>query len=351
MTALLAPRPALLILNEKDDCCFVAGRTRPVIYDAVRPTYRAFGALDRFATYTNRDPGTHNYDSDNRSQFYRFINRHFGLESPTVDTHRPDEIYPESRLKVGLPPDQTSILVMARQRAHAVAGKLRLPRTAKERGLLRLKLAQVIRLPQYGNPTARLTGHRNKTQLMRLRAGPWSLPMVWVPDAAVRSTWLIVSDQPALADPAPSLRMQGTLVFVDVLGTGTFRVPATQLLLFQAIGQRVLGIQAAQILAAARFAAGKSRAPRLCLAGNGTCSALACLVAAALEPALFRRLAVTWEQATLVHLFDRGTRYEEAPSHYCADLLTVADIPQMAALLEGVEYVQPGRAVRTESGG
>jgi len=46
MTAMLAPRPALLILNEKDDCCFQTARTRPVIYDAVLPTYRAYGVSD-----------------------------------------------------------------------------------------------------------------------------------------------------------------------------------------------------------------------------------------------------------------------------------------------------------------
>lgn len=67
MTAMLAPRPALLILNEKDDCCFQTARTRPVIYDAVLPTYQAYSAADFFETYNNVVPGTHNYEADNRS--------------------------------------------------------------------------------------------------------------------------------------------------------------------------------------------------------------------------------------------------------------------------------------------
>lgn len=348
MTAMLAPRPALLILNEKDDCCFVAGRTKPEIYDAVRPTWRAFGALDRFECYVNRDPGTHNYDADNRSQFYRFINRHFGLQSPTHDTHHPDEIYPESRLNVGLPLQQTSVLVMARQCAHAAARKLPMPTTAAQRRQLRRRLAKVIRLPRYGTATTRITRRRKGIRLMELRVGPWLLPMTWVPDDSVRSTWLLVNDQPDFAEPAPSLRVQGTRVFLDVLGTSGFDIEFRYLSMIKTTAQRQLGIQVAQILAAARFVAKTSRTPRLCLSGNGTGSAFACLVAAALEPSRFRRLSVTWEHSTLLHLFDRATRYPEAPSLFCPDLLTVADIPQMMALLEDVEYVRPGRCVRME---
>ncbi len=348
MTAMLAPRPALLILNEKDDCCFVARHTKPEIYDAVRPTWRAFGALDRFEFYSNRVPGTHNYDADNRSQFYRFINRHFGLKSPTHDTHRPDEIYPESRLNVGLPPEQTSVLVMARQCAHAAARKLTMPETALQRRQLRRKLAEVIRLPRYGRATARITRRRKGIRLMELRVGPWLLPMTWVPDDFVRATWLIVNDQPNFAELSPSLRVQGTRVFLDVLGTSGFDVEFRPLSMIKTAGQRILGIQVAQILAAIRFVAKASGTPRLCVSGNGPCSALACLVAGALEPSLFRRISVTWELSTLTYLFDRATRFPEAPSLYCPDLLTVADIPQMMALLEDVEYVQPGRCVRTE---
>jgi hypothetical protein len=350
MTAMLAPRPALLILNAKDDCCFVADRTKPVIYDAVRPTYRAFKALDRFAFHVNHDPGTHNYDSDNRTQFYRFINRHFGLSLPTVDTHRPEEILAESRLNVGLPLNQTSVLTFARKCAREAVSRLRLPRTAGEKAQLRRKLAQVIRLPRYGKPSAQTTGRRKGNPLIRLRVGPWSLPMVWARDKSVRAAWLIVSDRPEYADPGAALRIKGNRFFLDVLGTGACRVSPMRFLQLQAIGERLLGIQAAQILAAARFVAETARMPRICLSGNGTCSALACLVAAALEPSRFRRVAVTWEYSTLVHVSDRGMRFEEAPSQYCADLLTVADIPQMVALLDDVEYVQPGRCVRTETG-
>jgi len=350
MTAMLAPRPTLIICNEKDDCCFVTDRTKPVIYDAVRPTYQAFGALDRFTFYSNRDPGTHNYDADNRSQLYRFLNRHFGLNAPTVDVHRPDEIYPESKLNVGLPVNHISIQALARQRAHAAVARLRLPRTAAERRRLRQRLAQVIRLPRYGKAVARTTGRKAGAELMRLEVGTWSLPMVWKSDDSVDSLWLMVNDIPELAAAPPPILVRGTRVFLDVLGTSTMKPEPRYLIMVQAVGQRVLGIQAAQILAATRFIGKRTRTRRICLSGNGPRSALACLVAAALEPSLFRRVAVMSECSTLVHHIDRGTRFDDVPSLLCPDLLNIADIPQMVALLEDVEYVQPGRCVRTEHG-
>jgi hypothetical protein len=209
-------------------------------------------------------------------------------------------------------------------------------------------LAQVIRLPRYDKTSAKTTSRKAGVELKNFQVGSWSLPMLWATDKSMDSTWLIVNDRPELAGSQPALLVRGTRVIVDVLGTGVMKTDARYLMLVQAVGQRVLGIQAAQILAGARFASKRMRSSRLCLAGNGTASALACLVAAALQPSLFRRVSVTWEHGSLVHLIDRATRYEEAPSLFCPDLLTVADIPQMVALLEDVEYVQPGRCVRTE---
>ena len=41
LTALLAPRPALLMYNEYDDCCFRTARARTSVYEPVRPLYDA----------------------------------------------------------------------------------------------------------------------------------------------------------------------------------------------------------------------------------------------------------------------------------------------------------------------
>jgi hypothetical protein len=75
LTAMLAPRPALLIYNEKDECCFPTHRAVASVFDPIVPVYELLGAKGRFAFHNNREPGTHNYLEDNRQAFYRFINR------------------------------------------------------------------------------------------------------------------------------------------------------------------------------------------------------------------------------------------------------------------------------------
>src|SRR5207237_8814015 len=71
LTAMLAPRPALLLYNENDDCCFQTARARPSVYEPIRPFYRLFDREAAFRFHNNVDPGTHNHEQDNRDQFYR----------------------------------------------------------------------------------------------------------------------------------------------------------------------------------------------------------------------------------------------------------------------------------------
>jgi len=79
LTALRAPRPTLLIYNAEDDCCFRADLVKPYIYDQVRPFFRLFGKEDNLEWHENRDPGTHTYQIDKRTQAYHFFSRQFRL--------------------------------------------------------------------------------------------------------------------------------------------------------------------------------------------------------------------------------------------------------------------------------
>ena len=45
--------------------------------------YQQAGVGDVFEYYENSDPGTHNFELDNRQQFYRFVGRHFYPETKT----------------------------------------------------------------------------------------------------------------------------------------------------------------------------------------------------------------------------------------------------------------------------
>src|SRR2546428_12613324 len=89
LVALRAPRPTLLIYNAADDCCYRAPLTKPYMYDSVRPIFSLFGRPAQLQWHENTDPGTHNYELDNRQQSYRFFSEHFGL--PVVSREVPVE--------------------------------------------------------------------------------------------------------------------------------------------------------------------------------------------------------------------------------------------------------------------
>ena len=97
-------------------------------------------------------------------------------------------------------------------------------------------------------------------------------------------------------------------------------------------GDRPLGIQAAQLVAAAnwlRESAGGSR-PRLeC---NGIRSQLAALVAAALHPGFFSSVTVREGMSSLAYLLESPIAYQSAPALFCLDLLKEFDIDSLAAL-------------------
>ena len=350
MTAMLASRPALLILNE-NDVCYRTDRVRPVIYDAVKPTYAAMGKADNLQTYSNKVPGTHNYQADNRSQFYRFVRRHFELspDTPDRDIHRHDELYTERELNVGLPPVQRTLMGLARERADQLARSHRAPRTAAQRRSLRQRLIEVIRLPRYD---ARATMLRHlpgkEAAQFALRTGSWTLPLMCqagqrgqLPVLTINKDGRAVPMPLPIADPGPRYHL-------EILGTGELRTDPRRLMLIDAAGQRLLGIQVAQVLAAAAWIARRERSRQVHMVGDGWGYSFALLLAAALQPRLFASYTDYGPVLTLRYLMEWPFKFEEAPSCFCFGLMEVADVPQIKALLTGVEYRQPGREVLTE---
>ncbi len=113
--------PTLLMYNRHDDCCFQTRRARKSIYEPIRPIFALLGARDNIALHDNTDPGTHNYERDNRCQLYKFLNQHWGLETPDDDLPYRDELQTEAALAVGLPPDNATLISIAQ----AALGKIR----------------------------------------------------------------------------------------------------------------------------------------------------------------------------------------------------------------------------------
>ena len=135
-----APRPTLLIYNAEDDCCFRAPLVKPYVFDDVKRFFKLYGKEDAFEWHENRDPGTHNYQLDNRQQSYRFFTKVFHLAPLEHEIPVDAEVNTYEELVVGLPKDNLTILGLAKERARAIHREpLGAPASERE------KLAAVVR--------------------------------------------------------------------------------------------------------------------------------------------------------------------------------------------------------------
>ena len=346
LTAMLVPRPALLILNDQDDCCFKTADTRPVIYDAVLPTYQAFGVSDRFAFYSNLDPGTHNYEADNRSQFYQFLNRHFNMNTPKNDIHNPDEVYPESVINVGLPVEQETIQHMAAIRARELAYEKSLPKSLQEKERLREKINEIIRLPGY-TVQRQIIHDFGRVNCDKLKIGPFSVPYYYSLNKKSDQTTLVIDDDGGCHIDENKIKTaldeSHNLVMVDIFGTGENQYAHTYQLCVESVGFRLLGIQVAQILSCAKEAIEQTQAKRVHVVASGRISKLAAIIAAALEPELFAELSTSGQINPLRLIIEKSVSYKDAPSLFCFGLLKVVNMSQLIALMDGVTFIESGR--------
>jgi dienelactone hydrolase len=345
MTAMLAPRPALLILNEKDNCCFQTARTRPVIYDAVLPTYRAYGVSDFLETYNNVVPGTHNYEADNRTQLYRFLNKYFGLSAPLEDMHRNHEILSEQVLNVDMPVEQETVQHLAMMRARRLACDKTLLKNPYDKNKLRKRISSVLRLPGFSG-SQRQVKEFGTIQAHALEIGDFTVPVFFSRSQHGNSAQLIVADQGARNVRCDPEVLLGNHVFkADIFGTGENRYRSKYQLFVETASYRLLGIQVEQVLSCARFAREQTRVTKVDMVAHGLMSSTAALLAAALEPELFDNLTVYGNISSLVLLAEKPVNYDDAPSVFCFGLLEVTDIPQLVGLLEDIHFQQPRRGL------
>jgi len=347
LTAMLAPRPALLILNEKDDCCFQTARTRPVIYDAVLPTYQAYGAADLFETYNNRAPGTHNYEQDNRSQLYRFLNKCFGLATPLEDLHRDSEILSEQTLHVEMPIEQETVQHLAMVRARRLTHDKQPPRNRRDRDKLRRQILEVLHWPGL-SVRHRKVKEFGPVQAYSLDTGDLTVPVFFSRSRHEGSTQLIVADQGSRQVRCNSEVLLRNHIFkADIFGTGENRYRPRYQMFVESAGYRLLGIQVQQIIACATFAQEQTGGAKVDIVAHGVMSTTAALFAAALEPDLFESLTVHQNMNSLTLLVEKPISYDDAPSLFCFGLLEVTDIPQLIELLEGVHFHQPSTGLES----
>ena len=336
LTGLYAPRPTLLIYNRHDDCCFQTKRARRSIFLPARSVFSALGAGDALALYDNAEPGTHNYEADNRRQLYGFLKEHFGLNGPPDDLPWRDELRSERDLNVGLPSDNATLYSLAQDaliKARAARPAHRTPAAARKH------LSALVALPKWHAVRAKAIGaqRKRKTHTVRYYAlhldEQWTLPVTEFAPPRARGTDLIVADAGRSSGEASvqaALSAGRRALVADVFGTGELAVGWQHQMLVAAAGLRPLGLQVGHLLALAQWAGQRYGMPHLVARGQVT--SIAALIACALQPKAAVALQTFNMLDSLARLVQWPTPYATAPSLFCFGLLSAFDVEDLMAL-------------------
>ncbi|MGI8959848.1 MAG: alpha/beta hydrolase family protein [Bryobacteraceae bacterium] len=352
LVAMRAPRPALLIHNAEDDCCFRAALVKPYIYDRIQPFFRLFGKTDELAWHENRDPGTHNYQRDNREQAYGFFTRNFGLTADAKEIPSDDEIRSKDELDVGLPPQNLTIAGLARK----LAGQIIRPPipTGSERSSWtksqREQLKSVVRYMPVSVENAWRIDNTKRRELESLSyrfdfSNGLSATGVWlkaIPARADGPVSIVLSDKgfKAAGEMISEHVNRGEQVLaLDLLFNGATapEAPADWEMLVSTTGDRPLGLEAGQLLAVANWLQTGAGRHDIRIETEGIRNQVIALTAAALEPNVFGRIESHHPMESLQYLLDKPVPFRSAPDLFCLDFYKYFDLDRLSAIAAPTE--------------
>ncbi|MCA9175798.1 MAG: acetylxylan esterase [Planctomycetales bacterium] len=342
LTAMLAPRAALLTFNIKDQCCFASGHALQPLLDAASPAYRAFEQPDRLRWHINHEPGTHNFEQDNRQALYGMLADHFGV-GDAKEIPADGELKTADQLAVELPADNLDFQQLATRISRP------LPRAAD--GAVEHRRRQLRSLLRIENNKLELTAHREPevkladgviaTPLTFRINGEWTVPAVMFAKTDGADVAVLVSDQGRQSlsrEVAEQLDAGRRVIAVDPFYLGESKIKSRDFLfalLVSAVGERPLGIQSAQLQAFAQWAKRQAGlgAKHVRLVSVGERSGLATLTAHALSDQI-DAVDARGGLDSLKQVIERGYAVNQHPELFCFGLLEHFDIPQLRELGE-----------------
>lgn len=363
LIAIRAPRPTLLIHNQQDDCCFLAPLVRPYVFEQVLPFFRLYGSEAALRWHENIDPGTHNYQLDNRRQAYAFFAEHFHLPPDGEEIPSDAEIFTPEELAGNLPKDNLTVAGLARK----LAGQIHrdpIPARGGREGWTaseREKLKSVIRYSPVSVDFA--WELLSRKQQPGLRSFSYCFDFsnslagtgIWIENAnaAPGATLSIVLNDKGYKASAGAVARQvnrgdQVLAFEPLFFGSTSpdeTEPAYWEMLVASRGERALGLEVAQLVATAKWFRSRSRGGKVRLETDGIRSQVVALAAAALEPELFWQIQSSNGMGSLSYLLDAPVSYRTAPDLFCLDLYKYFDIDRLAALAFPVEVNMNNKAV------
>lgn len=339
ITAMRAPKPTLLIYNAEDNCCFRAPRIRPFLFELVAPFFRAAGGEQNFGWYENTDPGDHNYQLDNRMQSYRFLAKHLGMKAPEQEAAAGGDIKSAGELRIGLPEGQMTLFEVGLRQARAIQ-RLERP-AAQQREILRrvLRYAPVKIEAAYVMTNSKVHGLESTGWRFDFDNGLSASAVVSRHASGGANATLLLDDRGrAAASETVSDRLNRgeTVAAVDLLFTGNADTIAHPYpvhdRMLACIGQRALGLRAAQLAAIAEWFRERYRPARVRIETAGPRTQVAALAAGALNPGAFAEHRVRDGWTSLATIYDERIEYQKAPELFCMDLYREFDIGLLETL-------------------
>jgi len=102
--------------------------------------------------------------------------------------------------------------------------------------------------------------------------------------------------------------------------------------LLGSLGDRTIGLEAAQLISIAQWMRERSGSAQLRLETSGIRSQLTAQVAAALEPKLFSEVVARDGMRSLQYVLDTPVEFQEAPDLFCLDLYKDFDLDRLALI-------------------
>ncbi len=350
LTALLAPRAALLTYNKKDNCCFASDHALAPLLEAAKPIYKLYGKEDRLRWHVNEDPGTHNFELDNRQALYRLFADYFftgDSKFPVEEIECGDEVCTADELRVELPDDSTDFNKLALQLSRKLPKKAQLPRRGRGAEQWRRKkvklLREIVRARSYDVQAEKVANEGKdglRATLWRLKLDEeWTLPAVELSTSKSKKTAILVADDgyKNSASKIQQLLADGYRVLaLDPFYVGGSKIPKRDFLfalLVAAVGDRPLGLQASQLTAVARWLHNDRRLGSVMLVASGEQLSLSALVAAALEQHAIERVELTHALGSLKEVIEHNDSVDKKPVLFCFGLLEYFDIKQLVAMV------------------
>lgn len=350
LTAMLAPRGALLTFNAKDNCCFATGHALQPLLDTAQPVFKLFKADAKLRWHNNHVPGTHNFEQENREVFYRMLGDNFFPGDANFDAKEVPaeaEVKKAEDLNVPLPADNLDFNKLATRLAkdlpRGISTALSFVPSPRLQQVQRGLLGGVVHAKHY-TVSAELAGRETTNDLSvtswRLKMGDaWTVPAVELAKGAPLETVLLVGDggrKVMTADVDKLLAEGKRVVIVDPFYFGESRIAQKDFLfalLVAAVGDRPLGLQASQLTAAARWLSGERKLGPVKLVSVGPRSSVFATVAAALEEKAIAGLELRQPLNSLRELIEKNIGVNQQPELFCFGLLEQFDVPQLRALV------------------